>query len=502
MTDNTSQQKSLGDTEHLSVLGFEGTYERSMSLWGNLALGFTYLSPLVAIYAYFAFALSVGGPPSVFWILIVGAGQLLVALVMGEVVSQYPIAGGIYPWARRLWGKRYAWMAAWVYIWAMIVTITAVAEYGSGFLANLLGIPLDENGYLPMGWTLGLSVALLLIALLFNLGGTRMTSRIARIGLAAELIGVVGLGLYLLIFDRKNDFSVFFDSFGKGDGNYMGAFVGAALIGLFMFYGFEACGDVAEEVTDAARRVPRAMYLTIFVGGVSALMSFVGYVLAAPNLASIVSGEDPNPIPSILESALGPIGAKIFLVIACMAFISCVLSLQAAASRLLHSFARDGMLPASAWLAKLSPRTQVPTRALIVASVIPMLICVVVFVLPDALVQVTSFAVLGIYVAFQAIVLAALRQRFKGWKPAGPFNLGAWGMIINIGALVYGIIAIILLLLGPGFDIGANYITWIGLVVVVIIGALYLFIARPDRKSTSPEGDAIEVANKIRAHIG
>lgn len=502
MTDNTSPQKSLGDAEHLSVLGFEGTYERSMSLWGTIALGFTYLSPLVAIYAYFAYSLSIGGPPSVFWIVIVGAGQLLVALVMGEVVSQYPIAGGIYPWARRLWGKRYAWMAAWVYIWAMIVTITAVAEYGSGFLANLLGLPLDENGLLPVGWTLGLTIALLVIALLFNLGGTRMTSRVARIGLAAELTGVVGLGLYLLIFDRKNDFSVFFDSFGKGDGNYMGAFVGAALIGLFMFYGFEACGDVAEEVADASRRVPRAMYLTIFVGGISALMSFVGYVLAAPNLAAIVSGEDPNPIPSILESALGPIGAKIFLVIACMAFISCVLSLQAAASRLLHSFARDGMLPASTWLAKLSPRTQVPTNAIVVASVIPMIIAVIVFVLPDTLVQITSFAVLGIYVAFQAIVLASLRQRFMGWKPAGPFSLGAWGMVVNIGALIYGIIAIILLLLGATFSLMDNYVTWIGLVVVLVIGGLYLFIARPDKKSTSPEGDAIAVAAKMRAHVG
>ena len=47
--------------------------------------------------------------------------------------------------------------------------------------------------------------------LLLNLGGTKMLSRIARIGLFAELIGVVGLGLYLLIFQRKNDISVFFD---------------------------------------------------------------------------------------------------------------------------------------------------------------------------------------------------------------------------------------------------------------------------------------------------
>jgi amino acid transporter len=229
-------------------------------------------------------------------------------------------------------------------------------------------------------------------------------------------------------------------------------------------------------------------------------MSFVGYVLAAPNLAAIVSGDDPNPIPSILEASLGPIGAKIFLVVACMAFLSCVLSLQAAASRLLHSFARDGMLPASGWLSKLSPRTQVPTNALIVASVIPLIICIVVFVMPDALVQVTSFAVLGIYVAFQSIVLAALRQRTKGWKPAGPFNLGAWGFIVNIGALVYGIIAIALLLLGPTFSLADNSITWIGLVVVLVIGGLYLAIARPDKKSTAPEGDAIAVAEKMRAH--
>ena len=117
-----------------------------MSLWANFALGFTYLSPLVGIYSLFAFGLATGGPPSVFWIFIVGAGQLLVALIFGEVVSQYPIAGGIYPWTRRLWGKRYAWMAAWVYIWALIVTIVAVAEFGSGFLASLFGIEVHAAG--------------------------------------------------------------------------------------------------------------------------------------------------------------------------------------------------------------------------------------------------------------------------------------------------------------------------------------------------------------------
>lgn len=491
-----TKNDGLADHEHLKVLGYEGSFTRSMSLWGNFALGFTYLSPLVGVYALFAVALQTGGPPSIFWLIIVGAGQLLVSFVFGEVVSQYPIAGGIYPWTRRLWGKRYAWMAAWIYIWAMLVTIIAVAQYGTGFLASLLGIAVTKES------TLILVAVLLLIAFAFNLAGTKTMARVAQIGLAAELVGVIGVGIYLLLFQRKQEFSVFFDSMGvQGDGSYATAFLAAAIAGLFLFYGFEACGDVAEEVADPARRIPRAMWLTIVVGGVSALFAFAGYVMAAPDLAAIVSGEDGDPIPHILESALGPVGAKIFLVIAVMAFLSCVLSLQAAASRLLFSFARDKMIPGHTWLSAVGKRSGVPTNALIVASAIPLLLGVLIYFGSDNLiVQITSFAVIGIYIAFQMVVLAALRQRIKGWKPAGPFNLGTLGYVINVVALAYGVFAIFLLA-RPGAS-GVFLDDWIvllGLGVVVISGLLYLFIARPDKKSNAPEGDAIAVAAQLTA---
>jgi amino acid transporter len=349
MPQEKSANKALGDSEHLEALGYQDSFHRSMTLWGNFALGFTYLSPLVGVYSLFALALSAGGPPSIFWLVIVGSGQMLVSLVFSEVVSQYPIHGGIYPWTRRLWGRRYAWMAAWVYIWAMIVSITAIAEFGSGFFASLFGFaPTKEI-------TLLLSLVLLIVALVFNFTGTKTLARVAQIGLAAELVGVIGVGLYLLIFQRKHGFDVFFNSMGvEGHGSYLGAFLGAALAGLFLFYGFEACGDVAEEVANPARQIPKAMIMTILVGGVSALFAFGGYVLAAPDLQAIVSGKDTDPIPHILESTLGVVGAKIFLVVALTAFLSCVLSLQAAASRLLFSFARDGMIPGHRWLAKVS----------------------------------------------------------------------------------------------------------------------------------------------------
>ncbi len=497
MSTDVTAKPGLGDSEHLKVLGYEDSFKRSMSPLANFALGFTYLSPLVGVYSLFTLALTTGGPPSVFWIVIVGAGQLLVAFVFGEVVSQFPIAGGIYPWARRLWGKRYAWMAAWVYVWAMLVTITSVAEYGSSFLGSLINAPVTKEV------TLGLTVLLLLVALGFNFSGTKALARVARIGLAAELVGVIALGLYLLAFQRKQEFSVFFDSMGvEGDGSYATAFLGAALAGLFLFYGFEACGDVAEEVKNPARGIPKAMIFTILVGGVSALLSFGGYVMAAPDLAGIVAGEIGDPIPAILEASLGPVGAKIFLVIAITAFLSCVLSLQAAASRLLFSFARDEMLPGHKWLSKVSARTAVPTNALLVACSIPLLLCILIYVGSDGLlVQITSFAVIGIYIAFQAIVLAALRQRFKGWKPAGPFSLGGVGILVNVLALAYGVFAIVLLAIpGKSGVFLDDWIALIGLGIVVGTGLLYLLIARPDRKSSAPEGDAIAVAKLLREH--
>ncbi len=142
----TPDLRPRGADAHLEALGYSGTdFHRSMSLWSNMALGFTYLSPLVGVYSLFAYSLSIGGPPAMWWIVIVGCGQFLVALVFGEVVSQYPIAGGIYPWTRRLWGRKYAWMVSWIYLWAMIVTVTAVAEFGGGFVAALFGVELSNE---------------------------------------------------------------------------------------------------------------------------------------------------------------------------------------------------------------------------------------------------------------------------------------------------------------------------------------------------------------------
>ena len=48
---------------------------------------------------------------------------------------------------------------------------------------------------------------------------------------------------------------------------------------MFCYYGFEACGDVAEETPQAGRLIPKSMRLTIYVGGAAALWVCLGFVL-------------------------------------------------------------------------------------------------------------------------------------------------------------------------------------------------------------------------------
>ncbi|MDF2825598.1 MAG: amino acid permease, partial [Mycobacterium sp.] len=372
-------------------------------------------------------------------------------------------------------------------------------QFAIPFLANLF--------HLPSTPIAGLLIALGLLAVAFALNstGTRTLATVARIGFYCELIGVVALGLYLLLFERKNSFGMLFDSMGvAGSEPYLYAFMLAALVGLWQFYGFEACGDVAEEVKDPERRIPLAMILTIVIGLVAAVIAYAGFILAAPNLQDIVDGNVADPIPEIVRASTGDWGMTLLLVVAATIFLSAVLSQQAALSRLLYSFARDDMLPGSRWLAKLHEEVggsgAVPRNAMIVSCCAPMVISVWLYFKPESIAQVTAFAVLGIYVCFQMVVLAALRQRLKGWRPAGPWSLGGAGLLVNVAALIYGVVAMILLAL-PG-DASLNFIDrWIvviGLVVVLVVGGVYMLTARPYGSSDAPEDDALEVAERLR----
>lgn len=477
------------DAAALRTLGYTSEFRREMSPWANFALGFTYLSPVVGIYTLFAVGLMTGGPAMIWWLVIVGLGQLLVALVFGEVVSQYPVAGGVYPWARRLWGRKWAWMTGWIYLVALLTTIAGVV-YGSGpFLAQLLGFTPGTSS------TITCALILLAVALAINLMGTRWLAMAAIIGFSAELVGALVVGAWLLLTERHHNLSVLFDTEGVvgHSGGYLSAFLAAALIGIYQYYGFEACGDVAEEVPDPTRQIPKAMRMTIYVGGAAAIFVCLSLLLAVQDYAAVIDGTDADPVTTVLHSAFGEGGTKVVLAVVMISFLSCALSLMAAASRLMYSYARDDMILGSALFRRFLPQRHVPPYAMLVAALVPAVIVLGSVASTKALTSIISFATLGIYLGFQMVTLAALRARLKGWVPSGSFTLGRWGLLVNIAALTYGVLAMVNMAWPrtpelPWYD---NWLVALSAAVGAGIGAIYMVIVRPYERSDAISGDAV-----------
>lgn len=391
------------DAIHLEKLGYKSEFNRDMSLWANFSLGFTYLSPVVGIYTTFAYSLAMGGPPMIWSLFIAGFGQLLVALVFSEIVAQYPVAGGVYPWARRLWGRKWAWMTGWVYMIALLVTIASVV-YGAGpYMAQFLGFEPTVNS------TIICALIVLAIATIVNFLGTKVLAAAAVIGFTAA------------------------------------SFVCLAL------------------------------------------------VLAVADIPAVIAGENTTPVETVLYQAFGSVGSKIILGIVLLSFVSCAISLQAAASRLAYSYGRDDMIIGSSILKKFSSTKHVPPYSLLLAAIVPAIIVIGSKISTDATAKIVSFASFGIYLGFQMVVLAALRARLKGWKPSGKYQLGKWGLPINIGALVYGVTAMINIAWprtpnAPWYD---NYIVLLSAAIVVGTGLIYMAIHRSYGNSDVPYNDAI-----------
>ncbi|HKD96736.1 MAG TPA: amino acid permease, partial [Micromonosporaceae bacterium] len=305
------ESQDAQDAAALAKLGYRQQLTRALGLSGNFAIGFTYLSPLVGVYSLFTYGLSTGGP-AMFWsIPLVMLGQMFVMLTFAEVSSQYPIAGGIFQWSKNLVGPRYAWLSGWIYTWALLITVGAVAWPIATYAGPLFG-------YRATYWT---TIITALVVILFaagvNLAGVRRLAVVAYFGVAVEVIGTIGIGVYLMITQRTNSFGSIFHTFGAGQGGYLGAFAAACLFAVWIFYGFEACGDIAEEVKDPSRKIPKAMGWTLGVGGVTTIILTLGLMLAVPSIPDVIAGKDADAIGSVfavsIDKDFGTVGTKFVL---------------------------------------------------------------------------------------------------------------------------------------------------------------------------------------------
>ena len=92
------------DAEQLAQFGYKQELHRTLGSFSSFAAGFSYISILTGVIQLFAFGFLFAGP-AVWWSwLIVLGGQMMVALCFAEMAGQYPLAGSVYNWSKRVAG--------------------------------------------------------------------------------------------------------------------------------------------------------------------------------------------------------------------------------------------------------------------------------------------------------------------------------------------------------------------------------------------------------------
>src|SRR5256714_873386 len=305
--------QEAADARDLAGFGYKQELKRVLGVYSSFAVAFSYISPSTGIFTLYALGLGTGGA-FFFWTWpIVAIGQLIVALNFAEVSSHFPVAGSVYQWTKYLSNRTYSWFTGWVYLFAGVLTVTAVDVTIPIVLIPLLNsvfglhIPLASEAGGPQAAVI-IAALILISTTVLNIFGVRLVALVNNTGVVFEILGMVVFALVLLIFSHHQSAAVAFDTsaLGTGFGNQFGTFMIAMFMSLFIIYGCDTASTLAEETRNPRREAPRAVIAAVIGAFIIGAIFLYSTIIAIPGdvhkyVTDTGAGKYPFPLITIIE---------------------------------------------------------------------------------------------------------------------------------------------------------------------------------------------------------
>jgi APA family basic amino acid/polyamine antiporter len=423
------------------------------------------------------------------WVVIgawVAAGVLTMAgaLTYAELAAMMPRAGGQYVYLREAYGAPFGFLYGWMKFF--IDTAGSQAAFGAAFaiFLNILlgGTALNVTYFkfsvlgneIAIGHAQMVAVGIILLVTLINCAAVKVSGMVATILTALKVLLVfgIGLGAFLLAGGDWGHFSMSniggaCEKVSAAERGGLAGFGAAMVAALWAYDGWSNVTIVAEEVKNPQRNVPLAL-----IGGmltVLALYLFVNlaylYVLNPTDIANVSASS--SVATEVVKRFLG---TNAVLIVAAAFLVSTFGALHIATltgSRVPFVMARDRLFFQN--LTKLSPRTHVPVRALLVQATWASILALSGSF--DALTDLVVFAV-WIFYGLSTASVFVFRQRM----PDAERPYRAWG---------YPVVPVIFLFVTGWLLINTLWATpWralIGLGLILLGLPFYLYWSRVNR---------------------
>ncbi len=279
------------------------------------------------------------------------------AAAFAELAVRFPVSAGEAAYVEAGFSSRWLGLiAGCLVIVIAVVSAAAITRGSAGYIQSLVPSPL---------W-------LIIAIVVLVMGGVAAWGIVQSASLTAvmtliEIIGIVAIiaAGFLAAPDAATTASPLEGRVPTGSLTAalpLSGFVSATLLAFFAFVGFEGLANIAEEVKDPARTLPRAMGLTL---AISTLLYILVAMVALRVVPQAELAASPAPLSLVYERATGA-SPLIVSLIAVVSTVNGIVVQIVMAARVLYGMASRGLLPPA--LARVNATTHTPLLATGIAT--------------------------------------------------------------------------------------------------------------------------------------
>ena len=329
----------------------------------------------------------------------------LTAFTYAELSSRYPLSAGEAIYLQRSFNiSSLSLLVGLLIVFAGIISAATITRGFVGYIQVLIELPEEL-------------IMFLLVTLLGSVAAWGITESV-RTAAFFTIIEILGLLLIIIVASPKAlDSSIPLpDIQSLSDPIILqGIFVGAFLA-FYAFIGFEDMVNVAEEVKDPIKVMPKAILIALSVATVLYfLIAFLCIAIVSPAELALSDA----PLALVYEQATGrqPV---LISIIGIFAVVNGALIQIIMASRIFYGLSREGWLPKL--IGRVNPKTKTPINATIIVSV---LIIIMALWLPiETLAKATSFL---LFLVFTMVNVALWHiKRRERFHPENIIKLPLW----------------------------------------------------------------------------
>jgi len=353
-----------------------------------------------------------------------GLLALFSALAFAELSSRIPHAGGSARYLETAFGRRWLSAAAgWMIITTGLVSAATLAVATVRFLSDFVDVPHDLT-------IIGVTLALGAVAAWGVKQAVGLVVGICIVQIATLVyVAAAALGVPDA---QVQDLAALMPSLEAA--TWIGI-LGAAFLAFYAFIGFEDMVNMAEEVHDVRRSMPRALVLSLLLTTALYIVVSTALVLSIPTDELAAAG---TPLAEAVRHH-GDLAVAVIGVVSILSAVNSALVQIVMAARVAYGMANRGYAPG--FLATIGRRTQTPWIATLLATLVVAALAVS-FEL-TTLANVTSGVLLAVFATVN-LGLWWMKGFDQDRLPEGDFSLPRsvplLGAVVSIAALAFKIV--------------------------------------------------------------